>query len=63
MFSLAGFQNVRVIHDEDADILPVRKEDWFEPSLDEPSPAQWPSVNDVQIQFFLENCKLTRLGE
>lgn len=62
MFSLAGFENVRRIHDEGVDSQAICKQDWTEPSDAELPPNALPPITDIQVQFFIENCKLTQLG-
>jgi len=64
MFSLAGFENVRLINDVEADLEPLCKEDWAE-IRDTDSDQQveaLPAITNTQMQFFMENCKLTQLG-
>jgi hypothetical protein len=58
MFMLAGFENVRHINDEEVDSRPVCHADW----LETPPTAMLPVIPDIEIEFFIENCKLTKLG-
>lgn len=64
MFSLAGFENVRLINDAEVDVRPLTVTDWLEESdVDLPQPPTTiPTITDIQMQFFIENCKLTQLG-
>ncbi|CAH0050937.1 unnamed protein product [Clonostachys solani] len=62
MFMLAGFENTRHINDEEVDSRPVCPEDWLETAPTAVSPPLLPAIPEVQIQFFIENCKLAKLG-
>lgn len=63
MFSLAGFENVRLINDDEVNSRLVCKDDWAETRTDEPLYETLPEVTNIQIQFFIENCKLVQLGQ
>jgi hypothetical protein len=62
MFSLAGFVNMRFLNDEGIDSPPVRKDDLIESNQPEPFQSSLPAVTEVQVHFFLENCRLAQLG-
>ncbi|KAH6972390.1 fungal-specific transcription factor domain-containing protein [Ilyonectria sp. MPI-CAGE-AT-0026] len=62
MFSLAGFENVRLLNDEEADALPLCADDWTEATENEAVQEILHPISAIQVKFVIENCKLTQLG-
>lgn len=62
MFSLAGFENVRLVNDEEADSLPLGQDDWKEDLGSEEATQILPPIPSIHVQFSIENCKLALLG-
>ncbi|KAH7125996.1 fungal-specific transcription factor domain-containing protein [Dactylonectria macrodidyma] len=62
MFSLAGFENVRHINDDETNTRFLCEDDWVELEVHDAVRTALPVTSKIQVQFMIENCKLAKLG-